>query len=63
MGITVAFFFLSKIFSQKPFVEFLTIDSWNCLGGSRNYTYRRQLPVSFIYQVKKCIMKCARKQR
>jgi len=47
-----------KKFSRKLFVEFLTFHNWNCLGGTKNYVYRRRLHISLIYRVKKWNIKC-----
>jgi len=46
-----------KILSEKLFVEFLTFDTWNCLRVTENDVYRRWLPTSSIYRVKKGIIK------
>jgi len=50
--------FLKKI-EPKIFVEFLTFDSWNALGGTKNDVYRRLSLISSIYRVKKVEFKCA----
>jgi len=50
LGVPPCLFFK---FEPKFFVEFLTFDSWNCLGGTENDVYRRRLFISSIYRVKK----------
>jgi len=39
-------------------VEFLTFDSWNCLGVTKNNVYHRWLLISSTYRIKICSIKC-----
>jgi len=55
LGVPLAFF---KNLGQKLFVEFLTFDGWNSLGGTKNDVYRRRLRIASIYCVKNWNLKC-----
>ena len=51
VGVPLAFFF--QILSKKLFVEFLILDSWNGLWGTKKDVHGRRLLIVSIYRVKK----------